>query len=172
MSHTKHILARGRFLLPLSDCLGRERRIQDGYILSEEDRIKEADEYSPETGRRIIKQYRDDLRILGLPDQGKLDEERIPMLNGVILPGFIKAHGHDHESPIMGIAKDKPLTVWLEETINLFMGFISMERESLFQHFGKSPNLIPYLKGRLDDLQYGITSSLVNHTSFNLLIKK
>ncbi|MEA1927640.1 MAG: amidohydrolase family protein, partial [Candidatus Auribacterota bacterium] len=94
-------------------------------------------------------------------------EEDIPMLDGVALPGFIKCHGHDHESPIIGISKDETLVDWLDHTVNMFTGFMNTRRDELTERFGKSPNLIPYLKARLDDIHYGITSCLVNHTSFN-----
>ena len=84
-----------------------------------------------------------------------------------LLPGFVKAHGHDHESPIIGIAKDCPLTDWLDGAVNLFTGFLDEKREDLVHKFGKSPNLVTYLKARVDDIYYGITSSMVHHCNFN-----
>lgn len=28
------------------------------------------------------------------------------MLKGVLIPGFVKCHGHDHESPLIGLNKE------------------------------------------------------------------
>lgn len=160
---SKHIVARSKFLLPISDKLGRGKRIKDGYVLIENDKILEVGQYTEEIGKRILENYSNTLEIIG----GNAFEEQIPMIEGVMLPGFVKAHGHDHESPIIGVAKDMPLTPWLDRAVNLFTGFMNNNREMLNNHFGKSPNLIAYLKARVDDIHYGITSSMVHHCNHN-----
>lgn len=160
---SKYIIARTKFLLPISDKLGRNKRIQDGYILIEDDKILEVGQFSDEIGRRIIEKYGDTLQILGNTDS----KDHIPQLPGVMLPAFVKAHGHDHESPIIGVAKDLPLTPWLDKAVNLFTGFMNDNRSKLEDHFGKSPNLIAYLKARVDDIYYGITTSMVHHCNHN-----
>jgi len=167
MKEKRFVLARTRLLVPLSDALGDDTRITDGYILTDGSQIKEVGRYTPQRGREIVDECGNELLILGADPKDSYSEEDIPRLNGVALPGLIKCHGHDHESPIIGISKDEPLVDWLDHTVNMFTGFMDTRRDELTERFGKSPNLIPYLKARLDDIHYGITSCLVNHTSFN-----
>ena len=83
-----------------------------------------------------------------------------------MLPGFVKAHGHDHEPPIIGLVKDVPLTHWLDGVVNVFTKFLSERRDELTAELGESPQLVSYLKARVDDLYYGITSSMVHHCNF------
>lgn len=162
----KYKLLRTKFLLPLSDKLGRETRIKDGFILIEGEYIKEVGEFDEQRVRDILDTYGPELVVLGAPAH-KSKQNMVPQINGVALPGFVKAHGHDHESPIIGIAKDVPLTTWLDSAVNLFTGFLHTEEEKLKKHFGRSPYLITYIKARLDDLQHGITTALVHHCNFN-----
>lgn len=166
MKERKYKLIRSRFLLPVSDKIGRDARIKDGYVLIEENLIKEAGHYTEEIGKRIISDYKENLQIIGSRGDSS-DISEIPCLHGVVMPGFVKAHGHDHESPLIGVAKDEPLTEWLDHAVNLFTGFMNEEREKLEKHFGKSPNHITYIKARLDDIYYGITSSMVHHCNHN-----
>jgi len=160
-------LIRSKFLLPVSDTLGRDRRIKDGYVLTEGKLIKEVGLYSEEIGNRIIEEYGKDLRIMGLEKETDFSAKDVPCLTGVVMPGFVKAHGHDHESPLIGLAKDEPLTDWLDHAVNLFTGFMNEQRDTLEKHFKKSPNYITYIKARLDDIYYGITSSMVHHCNHN-----
>ncbi|MHA1968199.1 MAG: amidohydrolase family protein [Candidatus Hodarchaeales archaeon] len=163
----KYKLLRTRFLLPISDDLGRQLRIPDGFIFIEGDKIKELGKYNPERIDQIIDNYGSDLRIIKPPKTHLDRTTKLPQINGVALPGFIKAHGHDHESPIIGIAKDVPLTTWLDEAVNLFTGYLHSKEKELTSQFGKSPYLITYLKARVDDIQHGITTSVVHHCNFN-----
>ena len=167
MTDKKYKLIRSKFLLPLSDKLGRSVRISDGYVLTCGPLVKEVGRYDAEIGRRILRQHGDELMILGAPKGGGSRPSEVPRLEGVVMPGFVKAHGHDHESPIIGVAKDEPLTDWLDHAVNLFTGFLNEQRSSLESRFGKSPNTITYLKARLDDIYYGITSSMVHHCNHN-----
>ncbi|MFX0211592.1 MAG: amidohydrolase family protein [Candidatus Hodarchaeota archaeon] len=162
----KFKLLRTKFLLPLSKKFGRDTRITDGFILIEGQYIKKVGHFNDQRGREIIDTYGSELEIIGTTKGGTKNRE-VPQINGVALPGFVKAHGHDHESPIIGITKDVPLTTWLDSAVNLFAGFLHSEEESLTKHFGKSPYLITYLKARIDDLQYGITTALVHHCNYN-----
>ena len=163
----KHTLIRSRLLLPLSKRLGLETRIEDGYLLIEGETIKAVGRYTPEVGEKILRQFRNNLRVIGMDDSVPASEDEIPCLDAVMLPGFVKAHGHDHESPLIGIAKDEPLTDWLDHAVNLFTGFLTEEKEALENRFGVSAHLITYLKAKLDDIYYGITTSLTHHCNFN-----
>jgi len=165
MRRATYKLIRARFLIPMSDAIGRAARIADGYVLTSGGDILEAGPYCKEIGERILARYRGELLVIGAP--GAEREGDIPQHHGVLLPGFIKAHGHDHESPIIGIAKDQPLTHWLDHAVNLFMGFLEERDRALAAEFGCSPNLVAYRKGRLDDVSYGITSALTHHCNFN-----
>ena len=163
----KFKLIRSRFLLPISDRLGRSKRICDGYVLVEDSRIKEVGAYDDSIGERIIRECGRELQVLGATRNRAIKPADIKQLPGVVLPGFVKAHGHDHESPLIGLAKDEPLTEWLDHAVNLFTGFLNEQRDSLETRFGKSPNSVTYLKARLDDVFYGITSSMVHHCNHN-----
>ena len=154
-------------MIPMSRKMGLANRIHDGYVLTENEQIAEAGEYTKTKGDQIIREYGKDLFIVGSDKQGDFTVDDIVCNETCLLPGFVKAHGHDHESPIIGIAKDSPLTAWLDGAVNLFTGFLDEKREDLIQKFGKSPNLIAYLKARVDDIYYGITSSMVHHCNFN-----
>ena len=151
----------------MSRKMGLSKRIRDGFVLTEDDKIIATGEYANEKGERIIRDYGKDLWVIGSEKQADLRVEDIVCNETCLLPGFVKAHGHDHESPIIGIAKDCALTDWLDGAVNLFTGFLDEKREDLVGQFGKSPNLITYLKARVDDIYYGITSSMVHHCNFN-----
>ncbi len=163
----KYKLLRSKFLIPLSDKLGRETRITDGYVLIEEQYIKEVGKFNINRVKEIIANYKSDLVVIGSQTEETPEDGNIHQINGVLLPGFVKAHGHDHESPIIGISKDVPLTAWLDSVVNVFTGFLHTQEDELTNHFGKSPYLITYLKARIDDLQHGITTALVHHCNFN-----
>lgn len=165
MKQPKYKLIRASFLLPMSDEMGRGTRIADGYVLTSGSKILEAGPYRAETGERILEQYRGELLVIGAP--GAARGEAVPQHRGVLLPGFVKAHGHDHESAIIGVAKDQPLTSWLDNAVNPFTGFLSERSAQLGAEFGRSPNSVAYRKARLDDVSYGITSALTHHCNFS-----
>jgi 5-methylthioadenosine/S-adenosylhomocysteine deaminase len=166
MNSAKYKLMRAKFLLAMDEISGIDERIEDGYVLTQNSEILEVGKYSKDIGKNIITKYGDDLKVIGI-DKKVISEEDIPKLPGVIMPGFVKAHGHDHESPIIGVAKDEPLADWLDHAVNLFTGFMGEKREFLTSHLGDSPNLITYRKARIDDIYYGITSSMVHHCNHN-----
>ncbi len=151
---------RAKYLIPMTKSGEKLDRIEDGYILFNE-KILEVGPYSEEIGNRIIDEYGDNLEIIGKTDA------MIPQLDGAILPGFIKAHGHDHESTIIGIAKDEPLTVWLDAAVNPFTEWIHNSKAELTEQLGISPYLLTYTKARVDDISFGITTALTHHCNFN-----
>ena len=163
----KHYLLRTRLLVPLSDELGRSTRIEDGYILTEDDCIKEVGQFDGKHIDAILKEYNESLIIIGASKDEINQSTDVPQLNAVTLPGFVKAHGHDHESPLIGVAKDVPLTTWLDEAVNHFTGFLHENKIELTEKFGKSPYFLTYLKARIDDLQHGITTAVTHHCNFN-----
>ena len=167
MVSKKHILIRSKFMVPMSRKMGLSNRIPDGYVLTKDEKIMEVGEYTKQKGDKIISDFGNDLFVVGSEKQGDFTVDDIVCNETCLLPGFVKAHGHDHESPIIGIAKDCPLTAWLDGAVNLFTGFLDEKREDLADRFGKSPNLVTYLKARVDDTYYGITSSMVHHCNFN-----
>ena len=167
MVSKKHILIRSKFMVPMSRKMGLSNRIPDGYVLTKDEKIMEVGEYTKQKGDKIISDFGNDLFVMGSEKQGDFTVDDIVCNETCLLPGFVKAHGHDHESPIIGIAKDCPLTAWLDGAVNLFTGFLDEKREDLADRFGKSPNLVTYLKARVDDTYYGITSSMVHHCNFN-----
>ncbi|HOE26075.1 MAG TPA: amidohydrolase family protein [bacterium] len=165
MKKPNHLLIRARFLLPMGGKGGRAARIEDGYLFTEGPRIAEAGRYTPEIGARILAACGEDLLVVGA-GTGPGDEA-VPRLNGALLPGFVKAHGHDHESAIIGVAKDQPLTAWLDNAVNPFTGFLTENAKRLEKGFGRSSNEVAYRKARLDDVSYGITSALTHHCNFS-----
>lgn len=89
------------------------------------------------------------------------------MLKGVLLPGFVKAHGHDHESPLIGLNKEAQLVEWLDKCVNPFAGFINENQKELTEKYGVSPHLITYRKARIDDLTFGVTTAMTHHCNHN-----
>ncbi|KAA6385635.1 MAG: putative 5-methylthioadenosine/S-adenosylhomocysteine deaminase [Streblomastix strix] len=160
----KFLIVRADFLLPITE--GTEERIQDGYVLCEEATIKEVGHYTDDIGQRILQECGDDLQVVG-DDIKRITGEQIPRLKAVICPGFVKAHGHDHEATIIGLCRDVPLVDWLDGVVNPFTRFLQDQHEMLRQKFRRSPNMLAYRKARMDDIYYGITSNLAHHCNFN-----
>ena len=158
---------RARHLVPLSDPTP-STRIEDGYVLWRDGEILEAGAFDPAVGARVLRAHSGALTVLG--SEGPIDGverlEQIERLEGVLLPGFVKAHGHDHEPPIIGLVKDVPLTEWLDGVVNVFTKFMAEERQALERLLGCAPQRVAYLKARVDDLYYGITSSMVHHCNY------
>ena len=170
MSQAEFTVCRARFLLPLA-VPHRDRRIEDGYVLAQGGQILEVGPFSAQVERRLLQRYGAALRVVG-GDGGTASPaasaaESIPMIHGVLLPAFVKAHGHDHEQPLIGIAKDEPLTSWLDHAVNPFTGFINSRAEALTELLGCSPQLATYRMARLSDIHYGITTSMVHHCNHN-----
>lgn len=159
------LVCRARFVLPLA-LPDRSRRIQDGYVLAEGDRILEAGPFTPDTARRLADTWGARLEVLHtrreVPGTGP-----IPLQDMVLLPAFVKAHGHDHEQPLIGIARDEPLTAWLDHAVNPFTGFLNARREELAGRLGCTPQLAAYRMARVCDIHYGITASMVHHCNWN-----
>lgn len=156
--------ARARLLLPLSDARGRDERIEDGYVVWRGDEILEVGHYDDEVGRRLLAAH-GRLAVLGGAEATTRAE--LTQHDGVIVPGFVKAHGHDHESPIIGVAKDVPLTPWLDGAVNVFTGMLQERHDALAEELGDSPHYLTYLKAKADDLYYGITSAMTHHCNFS-----
>ena len=182
MSDKRYTICRADFLLPLS-APNRRQRIRDGYVLAEGGTIKEVGHYTEEKGKELLTHLGSALHIVGAEQQrtGNNDpspkrergvsspesEGPIPRLRGVLLPAFVKAHGHDHEQPIIGIAKDEPLTDWLDHAVNPFTRFINSEHDRLTKELGCSPQIATYRMARLCDIHYGITACMVHHCNYN-----
>ena len=111
-------MIRAEFVFPLSTDLPKYTRIEDGYLLSDFDKIIEVGKFSSVINDRILKLS--PLKIIG-----QQKENEIPCLKGVLLPGFVKSHGHDAESPIVGIEKETHLTEWLDKCVNPFTSFLN-----------------------------------------------
>lgn len=164
MGNTEHrfVVCRAKFALPLSEP-DRALRIEDAYVLADGETILEAGHYTDAVGKRLFDTYGRTLHVMGDP----LTDDVIPCMNGVLLPAFVKAHGHDHEQLIIGIAKDEPLTSWLDHAVNPFTRFLRIQKEELSELLGCSPQLAVYRMARLADIHYGITASMVHHCNFN-----
>ncbi len=162
-----HRFLRARFLLPLDEGIGRDRRIEDGYVLWQGDNILETGAYDPRVGERLVAEHGGTLEVVGSGTVGVSDVAALVQRPGALLPGFIKAHGHDHEPPIIGLVKDVPLTTWLDGVVNPFTGFMVDKGDELTEMIGRSPQDVAYLKARVDDVYYGITSSMVHHCNFS-----
>jgi len=156
-------LCRAEFLLPLA-APDRGDRIADGYILCEGETFREVGPYSPEVGRRLLDELGSQLGIIGAGEGG--DELGVPRLTGVLMPAFVKAHGHDHEQTLIGVAKDLPLTSWLDQAVNPFTHFLDTHEELLAEVLGCSPHVAAYRAARVNDIHYGITASMVHHCNF------
>ena len=54
MDSKKHILIRSKFMIPMSREMGLSKRIHDGYVLTEDEKITEAGEYTEEKGDQML----------------------------------------------------------------------------------------------------------------------
>ena len=61
---------RARFLLPLSDALGRDRRVEDGYVLWRDDEILELGAFDDGVGARIVAAHGPRLPVIGARAEG------------------------------------------------------------------------------------------------------
>jgi len=156
------LICRATHALPLAPP-DRTLIIDDGYVLAEDDRIVEVGHFTAEVESRLNATYGDELAAVGAAP----GESSVPCLDGALLPAFVKAHGHDHEQPIIGIAKDEPLTAWLDHAVNPFTGFVHQHQERLSELLGCVPQLAVYRMARLADIHYGITASMVHHCNYN-----
>jgi len=129
MSEQRLLICRARFVLPLA-APDRTLRIHDGYVLAQGEHILEAGPYRPETGRRLLAAWGDRLEILHTRREIP-SADPIAMQDMLLIPAFVKAHGHDHEQPLIGIAKDEPLTDWLDHAVNPFTGYLNSHRDEL-----------------------------------------
>ena len=160
-------MIRSRLLLPLREETVSPEIIEDGYLLTEGRMIREVGRYTPEVGQRIIRETGDELQVIGKDSPGNLDSSEVPSLDGVILPGFVRTHGHDYQSPIIGIGRDEPLSAWLDRSIYAFNRFLSERHDELEAELEESPHLLTYRKCLLDNVYYGITSALSHHGGAN-----
>lgn len=165
MSKHEYTLSRADFLLPLAQP-DRSERIQDGYVLAKGEHIEEVGHYTDAIGERLISNLGSNMRVLGRAPSD-LPNTEVPRSNGVLLPAFVKAHGHDHEQPLIGVAKDEPLTDWLDHAVNPFTGFMRQQRETLTELLGCTPQLATYRMARVCDIHYGITACMVHHCNHN-----
>lgn len=156
-------LIRSRFLITMQESNGKLERIEDGYILFDE-HIIEVGQYSDEIWKEIEEKFGNGFTVI---KPKKSNGEKIPQHNAIILPGFVKTHGHDHESTLIGVARDVPLTKWLDDAVNPFTEFLHTHERELTEKLSKSPYLIAYTKARVDDISFGITSALTHHCNFN-----
>ncbi len=162
MTATGWTLCRAEFVLPLA-APDRTSRIHDGYVLAEGETIREVGAWTPEVERRLRAAHGHALRVLGAP----AGADDVPSLRRVLMPAFVKAHGHDHEQPLIGVAKDQPLTEWLDHAVNPFTRFMNTRRDELARALGDSPHRVTYRLARVCDIHYGITSCMVHHCNFN-----
>ncbi len=157
---------RARFLLPMDDGIGRDTRISDGYVLWSGDELIEVGAFDGLVAERLTATWGERLEVVTSEGATFFTTDlcaRFPCHDGVLLPAFVKAHGHDHEPPIIGLCRDLPLTAWLDGVVNPFTTFMKEQRDVLADRLGRSPQSVAYRKARLDDIWYGITSAMTHH---------
>jgi 5-methylthioadenosine/S-adenosylhomocysteine deaminase len=159
------LVCRSRFLLPLA-APDRGLRIQDGYVLAKDGLILEAGPYLPDTGARLLRTWGEALEPLHTRREIP-STDPVPMQDMILMPAFVKAHGHDHEQPLIGIARDEPLADWLDHAVNPFTGFLDARKRELQERLGCTPHAAIYRMARVCDLHYGITASMVHHCNWN-----
>lgn len=164
---------RARYICPMDGSPLSDNRIEDGFIVFDENKILLCDSFDSATPA-LLNQKWPNLRVIkpNTVDSTRLeckdfpDHEKYFCHNGALLPGFIKAHGHDHEAPIIGVGRDVPLTVWLDESVNIFTSFLTEKWSELELELGVNPNWLCYAKARMDDIYYGITSCMIHQCNY------
>lgn len=162
------LLVRARFLLPLTGDAPNER-IADGFVLSRGDVILETGGYTVEKGKRMLEEN-PSLVVVGKDDPNaiRIEGDPVPLLDGILMPGFVKAHGHVDESPMIGLFKETTLRAWLEKCVVPFNKMVKEEQDVILKLTeGVSPKLEVYRKGLLDDIFFGITSIQYHHCNYN-----
>ncbi|MBN1337146.1 MAG: amidohydrolase family protein [Deltaproteobacteria bacterium] len=155
---------RAEFLLPMTES---RLRIRDGYVLAQGDRLLEVGPWTPEVAARLGR-LGDRLVVPGTPDRRPLPGPGLlPMRKAVLMPGFVKAHGHDDEQLLIGVARDEPLADWLDHAVNPLARYLRDMQERLTEDLGCTPWRAAYRMARLCDVHYGITSSLIHHCHAN-----
>ena len=66
MNSKHHTLIRSKFMVPMSRKVGLSKRIRDGYVLTEEEKITAAGEYTKEKGDQIIRDFGNDLFFVSI----------------------------------------------------------------------------------------------------------
>lgn len=160
MADSQFLLCRADFVLPLAPP-DRSQVFEDGYVLSEGATLREVGRYTPEVGRRLVETLGNALSVVGGDGGGT-----VPRLAGVVMPAFVKAHGHDHEQALIGVAKDRPLTWWLDHAVNPFTRYLSQNELELAEALGHPPYEVIYRAARVNDIHYGITASMVHHCNW------
>ncbi len=164
MSDRRFLLCRADFLMPLApDDPGRV--VEDGYVLSEGETLREVGPYTDEVGRRLLDGLGNALEVVGWAREGGPPTD-VPRQGGVLLPAFVKAHGHDHEQALIGVAKDQPLTWWLDHAVNPFTQYLAEHERRLTEVLLAPPYTTIFRAARLNDIHYGITASMVHHCNW------
>lgn len=73
----------------------------------------------------------------------------------------MKAHGHE-ETCLVGLRKEDILTEWLDNVVNPFSCFLREYHAQLEQQLNDDPFSVVFKKCRLDDMLFGITTSLAH----------
>lgn len=152
---------RARYLIPLCGANPKET-IEDAFILTDGDTIAAAGAYETALWQKLSEKYGKEIFVFG----AETGQGEPPLLNIAITPAFVKAHGHDHESLIIGFARDQKLTAWLDHSVHPFSRFIEDNEERLREDFGCSPYLVAYRHSRLNDIYYGITAALSHNCDY------
>jgi len=160
MADSRFLLCRADFVLPLAPP-DRGLVIEDGYVLSEGGTLREVGRFTAAVGRRLTESLGSAVTVVG-----GSDGNTVPRLRGVVMPAFVKAHGHDHEQALIGVAKDRPLTWWLDHAVNPFTRFLSHNERELEEALGRPPYEVIYRAARLNDIHYGITATMVHHCNW------
>lgn len=162
-----NLLARARLLITMAKGPDGSRRhvVEDGYVLTNGDIIEEAGAWSSEVLARLTPRLRTrKITVLG----GGIGYEP-QQIDGILMPGFVKAHGHDHEQMLKGRAKGVPLTAWLDSAVNPLGWFLRDNTERLDHMLEMDPFVLAYAMARLEDVRFGITTALTHHCNHNKL---
>ena len=89
--------------------------IENAYIIIDEDKIFQFGIMTLEIELDIMK---GNYAIINT-----IENNHIKIINGVLMPGFVKTHGHD-ETILIGLNKEDILTEWLDNVVNPFSKFL------------------------------------------------
>ncbi len=157
----RYKLIRARYVLPFASAR-RDQVIEDGYVLTDGERIAETGSYSAARAQALVRQYGPDLE---LPWPGKNPADPVARREAVLMPSPKFGHTHFHESVLTGRFKNHNLLSWLDLSVNPHTYWL-YGHDRFAQKLGKNPYEVVFAKTLHDVLRSGSGFVAVHNCNF------